>query len=489
MSTKSTTELHFPATEDTSSNDSPRANREWAHRLDTFGDNSSFSAAVYEFKSKSILKRLLWGLIIVIAIAGFCYITAENIKELIEEPISTSITENRQEELEFPAVTVCSLSFLNTTVLEEVSRGLGIPDFRIEDELEDLFAYAQETPPNSARCEATAQNIIERTGYRGGFSSLITETARNDPLDLVLRCSFQGRNCKEELVPINTISGACFIFNGPSSDQPHTVQGTGVRQGLRIELKNGNQLFSLNNNYGYNVIVHNRDDPPRPESEGIVVGQTFNLYVGMKQVTSVDKTRFYSGQECAEDAEFSGDLTHSGYSAYSPSLCLNDCFYTQIADRCKCIERGFYTPAKSPYTEMRDCTASDLCCEVIAFGRLTDNCDCPLKCESITHTLTASSARHSFSDRVGINVYYETLTTEVRETKDSYSPWSLVSDIGGNTGLFLGFTLLTVGEVVLLVLALFTDCCCSSCKAGMRKRAPWSWCWVGKQEEEKKTAA
>ena len=483
MSTKSTTELQLPDTKDTASNDPPRANREWAHRLETFGDNSSFSAAVYEFKSKSILKRFLWGLIVVSAVAGFCYITAENIKELIEEPISTSITENRQNELEFPAVTVCSLSFLNTTVLEEATKDLGISGFDIETELEALFAYAQETPPNSDNCEARAQNIMDKTNYQGGFSSLLTDLARNNPTDLVIKCSFQGENCKDDLVPINTISGECFTFNGPSSNPPQKVQGTGVRQGLRIELVNGNQQFSLNNNYGYNVIVHNRDEPPRPESEGVVVGQTSNLYVGMRQVTSNDKTRYYSEKNCVTDAnlEFSGNLSYSGYTDYSSSLCLNDCFYTQIADKCNCIERGFYTPAKSPYTEMKDCTVTDLCCEVAAFDRLTDNCDCPQKCEVTTRTLTASSATHSFSDRVGINVYYETLISEDRETEDSYSPWSLISDIGGNTGLFLGFTLLTVGEVVLLVLALFTDCCCSSCKGGMRKRTPWSWFWVRKQ--------
>ena len=77
---------------------------------------------------------------------------------------------------------------------------------------------------------------------------------------------------------------------------------------------------------------------------------------------------------------------------------------------------------------------------------------------------------------MGINVYYETLMSEVRETTDSYTPWSLISDIGGNTGLFLGFTLLTMGEVVLLVLALFTDLCCFSCKKqgreGWAKRNP-----------------
>ena len=447
----------------------PKDSREWFRRLDKFGDNSSFSATVYEFRSKSTCKRLLWGLIIVAALAGFGYITSQNVYMLIREPIQTSITENREKELEFPAVTICSLSFANKTKLDSISESLQYP---LRDRLLQVFDIAQRVPPDEEGCMNAAQHIASYANYTGGFSQLITKTARVNILDLVELCTFEGENCMDELVTINTVSGVCFTFNGPNTSHPHEVGGTGIRQGLRIALRNGEQYFSLNNNLGFSAIVHNPDEPPRPESEGIVVGLTSNLNIGMKQVISVDKTLFYSGQDCVSDTEFtSGKLSFPGYSAYSRSLCLNDCFYTQVADKCNCIEGELYSPVKSPYTEMKNCTLSDLCCEVIAFSKLRDDCDCPLKCDFTDRTLTTSSATHTYPDRVGINVHYETLVTEVRETTDSYSPWSLISDIGGNTGLFMGFTLLTVGEVVLLSLALFTDCCCSPCKKRMRE------CW------------
>ena len=250
-------------------------------------------------------------------------------------------------------------------------------------------------------------------------------------------------------------------------------------QGLRLQLSNGEQYFSLGNNYGFTVVVHNRDKPPRPESEGVVVGMNSALYVGMREVTSVDKTRFFSGQECRRESDYSDSkLSLEDYTSYSASLCLNNCFYTHVADECGCIERGFYTPLSSPYPEMRSCIPRDLCCEARTFDTFEDNCDCPPKCEIIERTLTASSATHSFDGRMGINVYYETLMSEVRETTDSYTPWSLISDIGGNTGLFLGFTLLTMGEVVLLVLALFTDLCCFSCKKQGRE------CWAKRNPKQ-----
>ena len=61
---------------------------------------------------------------------------------------------------------------------------------------------------------------------------------------------------------------------------------------------------------------------------------------------------------------------------------------------------------------------------------------------------------------VNINIFYETLVLETRETSDSYTVWSLISDIGGNTGLFLGLTLLSGVELLVLVVGLIKDCCC-----------------------------
>ena len=447
--------------------------KEWVKRLKRFGDNSSFSAAVYEFKSTSIIKRVFWALVVIAAIAGFCVITALSIRMLIQEPIGTSITVEQQESLEFPAVTVCSLSFLNTTQLDEFSESIGLERDHITNNLDQLFLSAIGrfgVPLDLPRCRSIANDLTIDTGYDRGFGTLINSDARNDPLQLVSDCTFFGENCMDSLTEIDTISGVCFTFNGPSSETARRAIGTGVRHGLRLQLQTGDQFFSFQSNLGFNVIVHNRDEPPRPESEGVVVGLNSALYVGMREVRSTDRTRFFSGIQCRRETGYDdANLTFSGYSAYTPSLCLNECFYRSIADKCGCIERDFYTPSRSPYTEMRSCSLSDLCCEANTFELFNATCDCPPKCETVERTLSVSSATHITDGMVGINVYYESLLLESRETTDSYTPWSLISDIGGNTGLFLGFTLLTAAEVVMLAVGLLTDCCCSSCKRRMKK--------------------
>ena len=237
-----------------------------------------------------------------------------------------------------------------------------------------------------------------------------------------------------------------------------------MRQGLRLQLTPGDQEFSLGRDSGFRIVIHNPDELPRPESDGIVVGLNSTVYIGMRQVNSIDETQFSSGTSCKKDTDPDQELSIAGYTTYSPSLCQEECFYKYAIDKCKCVERKLYTPVSSEYTEKRNCTAQDLCCEVQAFDEVEENCACPPKCSIVERILTVSSSTN-FDEYgyVGMNVYYESLFLETRKTTDSYTPWSLISDIGGNTGLFLGFTLLSWVELVIFLAALIKDCCCG-CK-------------------------
>ena len=423
----------------------------WRRRAKKFFDDSTFNGALYIFTSKSWLKRIFWLLIIVIAIGGFWAVTIADIIRLVREPIATSITLTREDELNFPAVTICSLSLLNTTTLE--SGGA-----TVVSDLIQLFDFADTDLPE---CRRIANQIARNTGENVSWGEL-TNLANNDLRVLLRNCTYEGEKCGvEDFQPISTIAGRCYTFNRPTvNNSGRKARGTGVRRGLQLQLSPEDQLFSLGSDHGFRVVIHNPDELPRPESEGIAVGLDSTVYIGMRQVDSVDKTKFSSGHDCRADTTVNQDLTFPDYTTYSQPSCLNECAYKFIADQCGCIERRFYTPIDSSrYNQFRGCMAPDLCCEVQNFENVGESCDCPPRCSTIERRLTISSSTNS-ERLVGVNVFYESLILETRETTDSYTPWSLISDIGGNTGLFLGFTLLSGVELLMLVLGLAKDCCC-----------------------------
>ena len=423
---------------------------DWRRRAEKFFENSTFNAALYMFASKSRTKRILWAVVVLAAIGGFGTVTYKHINTLVNEPISTSITLTRGNEVEFPAVTVCSLSLLNITKLQAAGGSI-ISDMA---RLFHKVRFEKDIPG----CESVARKIINDTEFNLNWGEL-TSRARNDRSALIPSCTFVGDDCTNEFTPFNTVAGVCYTFNGPSTQPTRTVRGTGIRQGLRLKLSPDDQLFSENNDHGFRIVIHNPDELPRPEAEGVSVGINSTTYIGMRQITSIDSTTFSSGLECRGE-NYDQNLSFPGYSSYSPSLCQSECFYTHIADRCNCSENGtLYTPIKSPYTELRKCELLDLCCAIQAFDEVEDSCDCPPKCKTIIRPITVSSST-SANGLVNVNIFYETLILETSETTDSYTVWSLISDVGGNTGLFLGFTLLSGVELLVLVVGLIKDCCC-----------------------------
>ena len=418
-------------------------------RTEEFFNDSSFHGILYPFASKSWIKRILWAVIILTAIGGFLIVSYINFSLLAREPISTSITLARKKEITLPAVTICSLSLLNITTVE--SGG-----FNIQGELNELFNDIMERS-NIQTCKSHANRLASTTGQNISWGELI-DIAQNNISALLMNCSFAGKKCSaEDFEPIHTIGGRCYTFNRVGS---RVVKDTGIRQGLHLLLSPYYQFFSLEGDIGFRVVIHNPDELPRPESEGIVVGLNSSVYIGMKRIISIDKTKFSSGFQCRKDTyNQHQDLSIPGYTSYSPSSCQAQCLYEYVIKKCGCIEKNFYTPVSSLYSQLRTCGAPDLCCAVEAFYEVKESCDCPPRCETVEHSLTISSST-SNSDSVVINVYYESLILETRETTDSYTPWSLISDIGGNTGLFLGITLLSGVELMLLLLGFIKDCCC-----------------------------
>ena len=112
----------------------------WRRRVEKFFDNSTFNGALYIFASKSWTKRIFLGVIIVIANGGFLAVTVADI-QLAHEPNATLITLTRENELSFPAVTICGLSLLNVTTLQ--SGGETVVNNLID--LFDLAAIAKST--------------------------------------------------------------------------------------------------------------------------------------------------------------------------------------------------------------------------------------------------------------------------------------------------------------------------------------------------------
>ena len=207
-------------------------------------------------------------------------------------------------------------------------------------------------------CKSRANRLASATGQNISWGELI-DIAQNNISALLMSCRFAGEKCSaEDFEPIYTVGGRCYTFNRVGS---RVVKDTGIRQGLHLLLSPHHQFFSLEKDIGFCVVIHNPYELPRPESEGIVVGLNSSVYIGMKRIKSIDKTKFSSGFQCLKNNQHQ-NLSIPGYTSYTPSSCQAQCLYEYVIKKCGCIEKKFYTPVSSHYSQLRTCGAPDLCC-------------------------------------------------------------------------------------------------------------------------------
>ena len=412
-------------------------------RLHKFMNYSSLSTFTYVFyQSRSCTKRIFWLSMLLASLSAFLYFTARNFEILASRPTATTISLERESELDFPAVTLCSFSNLNTTRLLNF-------DEKLVDNFTTIFNAARlQTVSGLERCEAVGRQLANETGVDIGWGELLLR-ASNLASSIITSCTFSGTPCSAaDFEPISTTAGICYTFNGK---QPRrSVDGTGVRRGLQLKLLNDkNQTFTSFDSTGYRVIIHNPDEPPRPFANGIAIALGSTVFVGMKEVRTIDQTT-YGAISCHEgNGAYQGNLIFPNDPAfpYSRSICETDCLYTDIAEKCDCVERQFYSTTEK-FNATKNCTLADICCEFQEFYFVNNHCDCLLSCNFVDRTFTVSNAGQD-EGAAAINIYYESLVVEARTTVDAYTPTNLIVSIGGNSGLFLGFTMLTVAELLM----------------------------------------
>jgi hypothetical protein len=280
--------------------------------------------------------------------------------------------------------------------------------------------------------------------------------------DFIQGCYFAGKPCgniTEIFEPVFTNLGICYTFNSEKARPLFQSSGTGQRQGLQLVLNANEQSNSTTIlNIGLMIAINSQSEYPLPANQGIGVPAGRTAFISIEQKNIRDETK----RNCSSG---SNEPTFNFLSAtsYSESACLVDCMHSRIADECECIgASSFYGPNTAVYSQLPNCTLEKICCIVDALPSLINNCNCPRACSSIVYDTAISysslppeelQALASSFDLpptlfpnafLTVSVYFETLNVETQITSSVYSFIALLSDIGGQVGLFLGLSVISV---------------------------------------------
>lgn len=437
-------------------------------------ESTTAHGVVHIFIGKSRIRKFLW-LLIILASAGACLFNCiDRIRFLASRPTATTISLQREQEIDFPAVTICNLNMLKRDYLTENGLSSLVQEILLLEPEDEGFVgictdYFQSNPdlPNVTYMEMLFQG-------------------KHDLESFIIGCDYFGRECSitlENFVPTLTRLGICYMFNGGFDGHPvRKAKGTGARLGLRLIVNVSQDQYhaSPNLDAGVKIAVHHQSVPPEPDNLGVAIPTSSNAFISLRQLNFVDNTR----RTCIAKEEVSSLNFLQGDYVYSSASCAVDCLYTQVANACGCIISSEYPADREPFTSLPLCTVRDICC--VLFQQIISNCsNCVPSCHSSSYQVTASYSTFpanfavekydllsSNDDLLMANIFYESLSITEEVTSSSYNVVSLLSDIGGQLGLFLGVSVITVIEFLFWLLDELKD---RSCKMS-ESRIMWFCC-------------
>ena len=118
-------------------------------------------------------------------------ITIADIIQLACEPIATSIMLTRENELSFPAVTICSLSLLNITTLESAGSSV----------VNDLIEFFDIASTNLPECKRIANKVASiDTSYNISWGELINIVNNDLSVLLIGTAHMKGKSVELKIL-------------------------------------------------------------------------------------------------------------------------------------------------------------------------------------------------------------------------------------------------------------------------------------------------
>ncbi|XP_055886446.1 degenerin mec-10-like isoform X1 [Biomphalaria glabrata] len=303
--------------------------------------------------------------------------------------------------------------------------------------------------------------------------------------DMLLQCTFGRIPClrfKNFTQTVTANYGNCYTV-----DEKFIAKRSGPDGGLELILflELGEYLQGITSGRGAQVVIHEKGSYPFPEDEGI------SIPAGQQTVISLRQLKI---NRLSEPYDRCTNRDIEKYT-YTRNLCQKKCIQGIIIKSCNCYDTRFesmssMTNITSGYLPCTNSTNDQYCIQNVTNG-FEDNerdCQCFNPCnesiyeKSVSYkqwpndvmakylanqvcknnstlcdslwNLSNSNPEELRMNFLKLNIFFQDLNFEERSDQANYEFTTLLSDIGGSIGLWIGLSILSLFEIVDLLLRL-----------------------------------
>ncbi|XP_058867541.1 acid-sensing ion channel 1B-like isoform X2 [Acipenser ruthenus] len=397
------------------------------------------------------VRQGLWLLAFLFSITMFLYQVVDRVMLYLQYPHITALDELDAKVMTFPAITLCNFNNYRRSKLSYSDLLYMGPLLGYSEDMVPGFSMAPE--PDLGGGPFTMREFYTR--------------ARHQMEEMLLECSYRGKECgPENFTEIFTRYGKCYTFNSGLDGKPLLVTmkgGTGNGLELMLDIQQDEYLpvwgetDETSFEAGIKVQIHTQDEPPFIDQLGFGVAPGFQTFVSCQEQRLVYLPPPWGDcKSTPMDSDF--------FDTYSITACRIDCETRYLVENCNC--RMVHMPGDAPYCtpeQYKECAdpALDFLVE-----KDNDYCVCETPCNmtrynkelSFVRIPSKASARYlakkyNKSEQyiaeniLVLDIFFEALNYETIEQKKAYEVAGLLGDIGGQMGLFIGASLLTILEL------------------------------------------
>ncbi|XP_071380707.1 acid-sensing ion channel 1B [Centroberyx affinis] len=441
--------------------------------LATFFDGCSLHGTNHVFveNNKFGIRQGLWALVFTLALSAFLLQVVDRVLYYFQFDHVTVLDEKVAKNLTFPAITLCNYNHFRKSQITYSDLIFVGPMLGYEDNMAPGIPLAPE-PDRQPGSRFSLDDFFARTKHRMD--------------DMMLECNFRGEDCgAEDFTEIFTRYGKCYTFNSGQDGRPLqvTMKG-GMGNGLEIMLDIQQDEYlpvwgetdETSFEAGIKVQIHSQDEPPFIDQLGFGVAPGFQTFVScQEQRLTFLPPPWGDCKDTPMDSDF--------FSTYSITACRLDCETRYLVENCNC--RMVHMPGDAPYCtpeQYKECADpaldflvekdNDYCvcetpCNMTRYGKEMSFVKIPSKASAKYLAKKFNKTEQYIADNILVlDIYFEALNYETIEQKKAYELAGLLGDIGGQMGLFIGASILTILELFdyLYEVIKFKLCRCSKKK-------------------------
>ncbi|XP_058878974.1 acid-sensing ion channel 1C isoform X2 [Acipenser ruthenus] len=412
------------------------------------------------------IRRLLWACAFLSSLSIFLYQVADRIIFYLEFHHVTTLDEMDSPSMYFPAITLCNFnsyrkSQINRNDLFWMGALLGVAQADFPDFLQ---AIGQSDSDNFFPSKSF--NMLE-----------FVQKASHNIEEMLLDCKYRGKDCgAENFTTIYTRYGKCYTFNSGLDGNPilTTLKG-GTGNGLEIMLDIQQDEYlpvwgetdETSYEAGVKVQIHSQDEPPFIDQLGFGVAPGFQTFVSCQQQRLMYLPPPWG--DCK-----STPIESEFFSTYSITACRIDCETRYLIANCNC--RMVHMPGNAivctpeQYKECADPALdflvekdNDYCvcetpCNMTRYGKELSMVKIPSKASAKYLAKKFNKTEQYIGENILVlDIFFEALNYETIEQKKAYEVAGLLGDIGGQMGLFIGASILTILEIFDYLYEVFKD--------------------------------